>query len=177
MELDGYCKYLGIAFEHQGQQHYKSLKHFGGDSQFKLTQADDATKAKLCKEHGIQLIRVPALFTIMKLEDFQQWLYDECQRLGIDTPDDMLTKKISLKSAWKGTRTVKQLAIAHELARDKGGECLATEYVNAHAPMEFKCDNPEHPSWMACLMHIKKGTWCKKCANERRRADWVLKIA
>jgi hypothetical protein len=169
MELDGYCKELGIAFEHQGRQHYKVVKHFKGTNErFKKRKADDKTKAKLCKKHGIQLVCVPELFVLTKLKDFQQWLYDECQRIGIDTPGDMLTKKISLKLAWKTSTTVKFMAESNEIAASYGGECLSTVYLTAKTKMEWSCHNPDHESWWTTYDSIMHGSWCPSCVGLKK---------
>nr|WP_299037788.1 hypothetical protein [uncultured Psychrobacter sp.] len=61
LELDGYCKVLGLAFEHQGRQHYEQI---GNDEKsynnFVLTQERDSFKEKKCKEVGITLVIIDA---------------------------------------------------------------------------------------------------------------------
>ncbi|MFK5924254.1 MAG: hypothetical protein QM496_18920 [Verrucomicrobiota bacterium] len=66
LELDGFCEKLGLAFEHQGMQHYKPIG-FGGMSEEKSRKAfqrlliNDRLKRKRCIENGITLIRIPAV--------------------------------------------------------------------------------------------------------------------
>ena len=60
MELDGYNKGLGLAFEAQGEQHYRAVAHF--DQTLKdLEQRikDDLTKLELCKQKNVILIQIP----------------------------------------------------------------------------------------------------------------------
>ena len=54
MELDGYCEELKIAFEYDGEFHYKDIY-----DDYHNQQKRDTIKDKLCKEQGIKLIRIP----------------------------------------------------------------------------------------------------------------------
>lgn len=56
------------------------------------------------------------------------------------------------------------LARAVNKAKEKGGECLSTEYKNAREKMEWTCSNPEHSSWTATYQNVVlQGTWCPHC--------------
>jgi hypothetical protein len=52
------------------------------------------------------------------------------------------------------------------IARKKGGECLAAEYIDSHVKMPFRCR--ERHEWMAEPVSISNGTWCPKCAGTER---------
>ena len=54
--LDFYLPKYGIAIECQGEQHYKSIKKFGGEITFNKIQIRDYNKKKLCMENGIKLL-------------------------------------------------------------------------------------------------------------------------
>ena len=55
-----------------------------------------------------------------------------------------------------------------ELAISRGGECLSTEYINAHISMEWKCKEESHPSWFANFNNVKHAnTWCPYCSKSR----------
>lgn len=56
LELDGYCEELNMAFEYDGEMHYKPV--FGIKS-LKKQQKRDKIKDKLCKNCDIILIRIP----------------------------------------------------------------------------------------------------------------------
>lgn len=56
MELDGYCEQLNLAFEYDGEFHYKD--HFSGDKLDKR-QRYDKIKDELCIKNGVRLIRIP----------------------------------------------------------------------------------------------------------------------
>jgi len=56
MELDGYNEQHGVAFEYQGEPHYKPI--FGDDT-FRTTRRNDKRKRFLARYHGVVLICVP----------------------------------------------------------------------------------------------------------------------
>jgi hypothetical protein len=59
LELDGYCKKLNLAFEYNGEQHYKQIKRFHNKKDFFDQQKRDILKKKLCKQNNIKLIKIP----------------------------------------------------------------------------------------------------------------------
>ncbi|MHA2063118.1 MAG: hypothetical protein ACXABY_01935 [Candidatus Thorarchaeota archaeon] len=57
--LDIYLPRLKIAFEFDGEQHFRFIEHFHGDTQgWLLARRRDWRKDELCEEQGITLIRV-----------------------------------------------------------------------------------------------------------------------
>lgn len=58
LELDVFVVEGNIGFEYQGQQHYKSIKVWGGEVALKELQIRDARKRKLCREHNVRLIEI-----------------------------------------------------------------------------------------------------------------------
>lgn len=62
LSLDIFIPSIRVAIEYQGGQHYKSVKLYGGEKQFKNIQERDAIKKELCKRNHVALI---------------EWKYDE----------------------------------------------------------------------------------------------------
>lgn len=58
LELDGFCEELGIAFEHQGVQHFEYVPFFQTKEKFQRTVELDREKKALCAARGVQLIEV-----------------------------------------------------------------------------------------------------------------------
>lgn len=56
--LDVYVPQAGIAIEYMGKQHFEPLDFFGGEAAFQMVIERDRKKAELCKNHGVELIRV-----------------------------------------------------------------------------------------------------------------------
>lgn len=75
LELDGYCEELKIAFEYQGEQHYREVKGLKVDK-FKLEkqQARDKIKKQLCQNKGIKLIEVPQIGLVFLFKDLRAYI-------------------------------------------------------------------------------------------------------
>jgi len=56
--LDVYIPALNLALEHQGEQHYKAVKAFGGDAALQRNFERDALKKQLCAENGVHLVEI-----------------------------------------------------------------------------------------------------------------------
>ena len=60
MELDGYNEDLKIAFEYNGEQHYKKIKKYNQtDLDLKQRKLDDRMKSEICLVKGIKLVVIP----------------------------------------------------------------------------------------------------------------------
>ena len=65
-----------------------------------------------------------------------------------------------------------QLKQMKELARERGGECLSSKYVNNHSPLLWECRLGHR--WKAIPCNVrdagqKRGTWCQQCYDLRRQ--------
>jgi hypothetical protein len=45
--------------EFDGKQHFKPIKFFGGEKAFEETQERDQRKNRYCRDHNIELVRIP----------------------------------------------------------------------------------------------------------------------
>ena len=77
--LDIYIPQWKIAIEYQGQQHYTSVKHFGGKNALAASRKRDKTKKELCTQNGVSLI---------------EWKYD--MAITKENVDKMLPYKSTL---------------------------------------------------------------------------------
>lgn len=59
---DVYVPSINTAFEYQGQQHFKAIDYFGGESSFAKMVQLDLRKKKLTLDNGVRLI---------------EWMFDE----------------------------------------------------------------------------------------------------
>ena len=53
-----------------------------------------------------------------------------------------------------------------ELAKKRNGECLSTEYINAHTKLLWKCADGHE--WEAKPNNIQQGKWCPICARRKK---------
>jgi hypothetical protein len=56
------------------------------------------------------------------------------------------------------------------LAARRGGRCLSNRYTNKEIPLRWQCARGHR--WYAQPGRVKRGTWCARCANLRRRSQW-----
>lgn len=167
MELDGYCPSLGIAFEHQGEQHFSRIKHFERSGQ-SLTrrQVDDALKTRLCSEHQVLLIQVPAIPGRLPIREIPNFIKTACEANGKSLPKLFLSKRVDLKKAYVNRKAIDQLELLREIAASRGGACLSTGYVNSVTKLTWQCANGHR--WRATPSDIKTGCWCRACAGTVR---------
>ena len=60
---------------------------------------------------------------------------------------------------------------AQQLAIERGGKCLSTEYLSAKSKMTFVCANPDHPPFPVSSDNLKRGRWCKNCRSDGLRGN------
>jgi hypothetical protein len=61
------------------------------------------------------------------------------------------------------------LAEVMEVAKQRGGICLSTEYLPGDGKMHWKC-NACDKEWFATFHAVKYGTWCGICPRKKRDA-------
>ncbi len=54
----------------------------------------------------------------------------------------------------------------HNLAEERGGNCLSEKYVNARIKLIWQCKKSH--IWEATPYHVKRGQWCPKCARVKK---------
>jgi hypothetical protein len=80
MELDGYNKSIGLAFEAQGEQHYRAVIHFNQALEdLEQRTKDDLRKLELCKQNNVTLIQIPYYIPYSKM---QQYIIRKYERLS-----------------------------------------------------------------------------------------------
>lgn len=58
---------------------------------------------------------------------------------------------------------------AQSFAKNKGGECLSTEYINNKTKMLWKCHISTHNIWSATFNAVKdQNMWCPECLKEKK---------
>lgn len=83
MELDGFNPELNLAFEYQGEQHYKYIPLFHKDlNAFEEQKVRDITKMEICKQKGITLLQIP-----YTKEGSEVFIINELKKLGYEFPN------------------------------------------------------------------------------------------
>jgi hypothetical protein len=58
------------------------------------------------------------------------------------------------------------IADMHEMARDRGGQCLSRTYHNTQDPLLWRC--AEGHEWSAQPTKLRQGSWCPRCSERAR---------
>jgi len=139
LELDGYCKELAIAFEHNGKQHYERIKFDGKTDEFERLQINDNIKKELCKQHGIKLIVIPELVSKTKIINLKQFIIKECIKLNIKLPKNYKNIIIDYKLVFSSNKEIEALDKLRNKLYDVGYDLLSTKYLGSHFKYEVKC--------------------------------------
>jgi hypothetical protein len=133
IELDGYNKELGIAFEHQGQHHYKENTLF-------QRPLYDEIKKELCKKNNVKLICIPELFTYIKIKDLLDFLKKEFVQNNISFDERISFEDIDLKNAY-APKFLEELKV---FARNRNFKLLSNTYIGPNELYDFKCIKRGH---------------------------------
>ena len=160
MELDGYCKELLLAFEHQGKQHYQKIEHFNRrDESLNWRLESDVLKRKICEERSITLIEVPYW---VKSDSLPEWIANHISRIRPEI-------KLSTTPLPLSYLASNELSKLQEIAASKDGECLSPVYLGVFKLHKFRCEKGH--IWYAApanIIHSRDvGTWCPECKNEK----------
>ena len=166
MHFDGFCEELKLAFEYDGVQHFKFVKHWHRNQTGLAKQkARDKLKNELCEKNNVRMIRIPYTED-NNIEGFiGNWLDDyRIPRTG---------KEIDWLLFW--ARNNNQLEECKKYAKKRGGKCLSAEYVGAHKKMEWQCSKGH--TWLATSSNVKRGTWCPVCVGRNKTIEDMHELA
>lgn len=168
MELDGYNKKLGIAFEYQGLQHFKEIPHFHKSSSFEKRKKDDELKKFQCREQNIKLIEVPYNISYKDMKDY---IIQKCKDERIKVPQ--IDKEVDYK-LFKiySPEKIKEM---RDIAKSKGGRCLSKNYINDRTKLKWQCEKGH--TWKAIPLNVKRGSWCPTCLGRFPTVKDMIKIA
>ena len=155
MELDGYCKKLGIAFEYHGKQHYQRIKYWHKSEQDFLEQVNrDKQKKEICQQHDIALLVIPYF---EQTEEYVKTLLTKC---NVDVIEDVDW------SLFKGSAF--RLMQTKEAADRINLRCLSSNYVSARFPMQFQCTKCNR-QFKSTANDIKNGYGCLRCGGKMKK--------
>jgi len=164
MELDGFNKILGIAFEHQGEQHYSIKTHFiSTKAKFDKRIKDDKIKYKLCLKYNIKLILVPEIPRLLPIDSVKDFIKEQCKQKNIILPSNFSIKKVNLINAYSIFTSKEILNDLKNIANKRGGKCLSEVYINDYTKLLWECK--EGHRWESVPASIKQNTWCPYCAG------------
>lgn len=153
MELDGYCKDLGLAFEYQGRQHYRDKSMFVDETVIK----HDELKEEICRKNGVILITVP--YTV-SYEEMPDYIVQECKKYRVPLPQKNI-HEIDYKKF--DIYPEDELVKLKQIAEARGGKCLSPKYIADAVKLEWQCKDGH--TWKTAPTNIKQGRWCPVCSH------------
>jgi hypothetical protein len=166
LELDGFNESLGIAFEHQGKQHYGPVASRGGEKTYRAIKRRDRLKVRLCRKKGVRLVIVPEIGTLLALNDLRSFIVCECRRLGCDVPPERRQLEVALRDAYTTNSEIEKLAEVKRIAASMEVDILADAYFRSTYPMPARCKKCGH-EWPTSAERITVNrAGCQKCARE-----------
>ena len=161
LELDGLSDNEKIAFEYQGEQHYRAFGHIS-ESDVEKIKEKDKFKVKVCREKSVKLI-------VIEAEEFGGDIEDQINKAleQLDIPKKSNNVNWS-KFKMAGAKTT--LAKAQLHAARMGYTLVLPEPLTSSAEdFKFKCANPGHRSVQAKLISPNRGRpACRECSREKR---------
>jgi len=176
MELDGYCKKLQLAFEHQGEQHYSLVKPFiNTEAGLIQRKRDDQLKVNLCKNKGILLIQVPEILSRLSIGEIKPFIKSQCLNDQFPIPNSFDVKRVELRQAYQSTLAAEMMKALNNIAEEKDGKCLSEYYVNDNTKLKWECANGHQ--WEAIPNSIKNGRWCPNCIGKHQTIEDMQELA
>lgn len=166
LELDGYCEELKLAFEHQGEHHYRSVNYNGSVSgtDVRKQRRNDKLKRKVCEENGVTIVEVPQLGRKLGVDELKAFIVSECKKHGIALPKGVADVEIDIGGAYTNRKEIERLAEIRAIAKERNAALVSDTYVDAKTPLDFKCLKCGH-EWPAVYHQIKR-SGCRKCGLE-----------
>jgi hypothetical protein len=165
LELDGYNKDLGIAFEHQGIYHFGHDQFKSHPELYKHVQKRDEFKANKCKEMGIRLFIIPELSTRLQISDLKDYILKEAEKLSVKI-DDKFKKddfKLDYEKAYIATDT---LEMYKDVLEEHNYVIYSESYLGVDHNYDFEC-LIHNEFFNTTLFRASRGQGCQKCRSER----------
>lgn len=163
LEIDGYNAELKLAWEHNGQQHYKWVKIFQPtESHFHRQVELDRIRKERCDEAGVKLIIVKYDIKIKDLRQHVRKLITDAGYTNLapsmGTDEDFFNTSIKHKT----NRTDKYYNDLIDIVEGQGkGKIITKAYVSCGILMEFECN--EGHTFKMLPKFIKEGKFCREC--------------
>jgi len=170
-ELDGFNEELKLAFEYQGEQHYRYIKTWHKSKEiFLKMQEIDQRKKELCRNKKIKLIEVPFWVSEKGDEFLFSYIKKDLEKLNFEVKNTYDSLGMEEMSFYPN-----KLEEMNEIAASKGGKCLSKKYLGAHGKLEFQCKR--NHKWEATPDSIKNAkSWCRECFLEGVKQETLTKL-
>ena len=159
LELDGFAERLGVAFEHDGPQHYgKKIRSTQTRRQMRTIKELHALKDRLCLRNDVTLIRIVSMGKIAPGDALRKDILLKCRVAALRPPfPDAIEKVIDAPASIKIWQDIRKCVTGH------GGKLLTKYYAGSRASLLVSCENKSHEPFPITFSHLKRGQWCRAC--------------
>jgi hypothetical protein len=164
LELDGYNAGLGIAFEHNGRQHYEDVEWFDRAGRgLGWRQENDKYKKSLAAINNVHIISIKHDISVNSLVEY---ITVSLESLGFYGPFPIININ-KLRCYDKKDSLIKIRTYAETM----GGACASDTWLGGHEPHKFICKYGHEWSAKPSTM-LSSRTWCNHsdCVNIRIKA-------
>jgi hypothetical protein len=167
LELDIYNGLLKLAIEHNGRQHYKPQKNWGGQLAFERQVEHDRRRRGFCQEKGITLIEIRELNSVTQISDLKQIIREGCIKGGVPLPPDFDEIELDLRPANVKSAEEETWERILKRAKQVNYTVVSTGYPGVHGKLQLICNNGH--SYTPTTVQFLTGYLCRKCwLNEKR---------
>ena len=184
LELDGFAESLGVAFEHDGPQHYgKQIRSSQTPQQLKHIRELHVLKNRLCTQNGVVLIRIVSMNKIAPSDELRKDILLKCRVAKLAPPFSDAIEKVA-----DAPSSIKEWLEIRSLVAGRKGKLLTKHYAGTNAELRVSCENESHDPFSITPRHLKRGQWCRECYDlsllnkgavrrgHRDNADWLHSV-
>lgn len=159
LELDGFAESLGVAFEHDGPQHYgQRIRRTQTPQQMRTIQELHALKDQLCQRNNVTLIRIVSMNKIAPGDALRQEILLMCRAATHHPPLPDAIEKVA-----DAPRSIEIWQEIRNCVAARGGKLLTKRYAGSTAELVVSCENKSHKPFSTTHGHLKRGQWCREC--------------
>lgn len=170
-ELDGFNKELNLAFEYQGEQHYRFIKTWHKTKEkFEKIKYIDNLKLKICNQDNIKLIVIPYFEYDKGDENLFNFIKETLLIYGYKIKLNFEELEMENKNFYSN-----ELEELKKIAQNKGGKLLSNIYNGVFVKYEWEC--VKNHKWFATADSIKNAkSWCRVCSLENIKEKTKLRF-
>jgi hypothetical protein len=161
LHFDGFNQDLMLAFEHDGEQHFKHIEYFHPTLEdFQAAQKRDEIKNMLCAENNVELVRIR----------FDEQIVNVPAAILEKLSNVLKAKLVSTEVNWSlfsssiGSTKISKL----EKHAERHQGILRSGEINSEGRVTFFCPRHNHTWHPIAETVLKRGHWCKYCGRQRR---------
>ena len=172
IELDMFNETLKLAVEHNGRQHYKEQKNWGGERTFQRQVEHDRRRRDYCQKNGITLIEIRELNTLTPVSGLKRIIKEACLKGGVPLPADFDSIELDLNPTHVRTTEEEMWEKVLTRAKQVNYTVVSTGYPGVHGKLQLICSSGHR--YAPTTISFLTGYLCRKCWLHEKRVPVVV---